>query len=94
LADDERRWRWEIAPVPMRRAAGRPRSELDAIFAQLNHLDRDALEWNPRCPYPSASHPGPKRKELAQFCEYPAQRTPSVPTTSSPAGELPDLEGA
>ncbi|MCZ2112023.1 MAG: restriction endonuclease, partial [Dehalococcoidia bacterium] len=52
----------------------RLKCELDAIFAHLYHLDREDLEWILDAPYPSASFPGLKRKELAQFNEYRTQR--------------------
>ncbi len=72
----------------------RLKSELDAIFARLYHLDREDLEWILDAPYPSASFPGLKRKELAQFHEYRTQRYVLHAYDQLARGELPDLEGA
>lgn len=71
----------------------RLKSELDAIFAHLYHLDREDLEWILDAPYPSASFPGLKRKELAQFGEYRTQRYVLHAYDQLARGELPDLEG-
>ena len=71
----------------------RLKSELDAIFAHLYHLDREDLEWILDAPYPSASFPGLKRKELAQFNEYRTQRYVLHAYDQLARGELPDLEG-
>jgi hypothetical protein len=71
----------------------RLKSELDAIFAHLYHLDREDLEWILDAPYPSASFPGLKRKELAQFNEYRTQRYVLHAFDQLARGELPDLEG-
>lgn len=72
----------------------RLKAELDAIFAHLYHLDREDLEWILDAPYPSASFPGLKRKELAQFNEYRTQRYVLHAYDQLARRELPDLEGA
>jgi hypothetical protein len=69
------------------------RSELDAIFAHLYHLDREDLEWILDAPYPSASFPGLKRNEVKQFGEYRTQRYVLHAYDQLRRGELPDLEG-
>lgn len=85
--------RFDAGPAPWAEAGPhRAKSKLDAISAHC-HLDREDLEWILDAPYPSASFPGLKRKELAQFGEYRTQRYVLHAYDQLARGELPELEG-
>ena len=72
----------------------RLKSELDAIYARMYHLERDELAWILDPQEPSVSFPGLKRAEIEEFGEYRTQRYVLQAFDLLTVGKNPDLSSA
>ncbi len=70
----------------------RLRSELDAIFAHMYHLERVDLEWILDASPPSVSFSALKKNELKKFGEYRTRRYVLDAYDRLSRSEMPDLE--
>ncbi len=67
------------------------KSELDAIYAHMYHLDRVDLEWILDASPPSTSFPTLKKEEEKEFGEYRTQRLVLQAYDQLAAGEAPNV---
>ena len=72
----------------------RLRCELDAVFAQMYHLDRSELEWILDAPPPSSCFPKLKQDEIKEFGEYRTKRYVLQAYDQLERGNIPNLDDA